>query len=107
MGANVWKNKLFITVPRRRLGVPSVLNYVPLNSISRHNVPLIPYPNWQINLYPSPDNNPDNFASIYRVAIDPCDRLWAVDTGILETLGKCSMVILITISIINLKHHMF
>lgn len=88
MGANVWKKKLFITVPRRRAGIPSTLNYVPLDSKVRHNIPLIPYPNWQINLSPAQDNNSDNFASIYRVAIDPCDRLWAVDTGLLETLGK-------------------
>lgn len=88
MGANVWKNKLFITVPRRRSGIPSSLNYVPLNSKVRHNVPLIPYPNWQINLYPPQGTTLDNFISIYRIAIDPCDRLWAVDTGLLETLGK-------------------
>lgn len=89
MGANVWRNKLFISVPRRRLGVPSTLNYVPLDSPQKHNVPLIPYPNWEMNTYPDPTNSGQNFVSIYRVGIDVCDRLWFVDTGLVEVLtGK-------------------
>lgn len=84
----MWKDKLFITVPRRQLGIPSTLNYIYLDSALKHNVPLIPYPNWHLNLYPPPENGVENFVSIYRIAIDACDRLWAVDTGILESRGK-------------------
>lgn len=85
MGANVWHKKLFITVPRRRLGVPSTLNYVPLDSRNKRNVPLIPYPTARTNLYPS--NGEDSFVSVYRVAVDPCDRLWFIDTGLIELPG--------------------
>lgn len=92
MGANVWKDKLFITIPRRRLGVPSTLNYVSLNSQNRHNVPLNPYPNWDMNLYPDTSSSLENFVSVYRIAIDVCDRMWFVDTGIVETLGKSDLV---------------
>lgn len=92
MGANVWKDKLFITIPRRRLGVPSTLNYVSLNSRNRHNVPLNPYPNWDMNLYPDTSSSLENFVSVYRIAIDVCDRMWFVDTGIVETLGKSDLV---------------
>lgn len=91
MGANVWKDKLFISVPRRRYGVPSTLNYVPLNSKERHNVPLKPYPNWDLNLFPDPGNG-ENFVSVYRIAIDVCDRLWMVDTGTLEIPGNRTFV---------------
>lgn len=80
----MWKNKLFITIPRRQVGIPSTLNYVPLDSAVRQNVPLIPYPSWETNLYPAPDSNPDILVSMYRIAIDTCDRLWAVDTGMIE-----------------------
>lgn len=31
LGLDVWKDKLFITVPRWKSGVPSSLNYVSLN----------------------------------------------------------------------------
>ncbi|KAL1494154.1 hypothetical protein ABEB36_009798 [Hypothenemus hampei] len=104
MGANVWKDKLFITIPRRRLGVPSTLNYVSLSSDNRHNVPLIPYPNWNINLYPDTSGNLENFISIYRIAIDVCDRLWFVDTGIVETLGNRTTIKPHQLIIINLKN---
>ncbi|XP_066153350.1 L-dopachrome tautomerase yellow-f2-like [Euwallacea fornicatus] len=104
MGANVWKDKLFITVPRRRLGVPSTLNYVPLGSEKRQNVPLIPYPSWDINLYPDTSGSLDNFVSVYRIAIDVCDRMWFVDTGIVETLGNRTIVKPHQLVIINLQN---
>ncbi|XP_044759607.1 L-dopachrome tautomerase yellow-f2-like [Coccinella septempunctata] len=96
MGAGVWGDKLFITVPRRRHGVPSSLNYVSLNSQNKHNTPLIPYPNWEMNALPENYNSSNfdssslssadrnRFVSVYRVAVDSCDRLWFVDTGRLE-----------------------
>lgn len=92
MGANRWKDKLFITVPRRRVGVPSTLNFVWMNSTERHNVPLIPYPNWRINQF-EPTREPDNFVSIYRTAVDPCDRLWMIDTGLIETPGNKHLIL--------------
>lgn len=85
MGANIWKNKLFIGVPRRRFGVPSTLNYVNLESPIKHNVPLIPYPNWDVNQLDY--KGEDKLVSIYRFAIDPCDRLWSVDSGSVNSLG--------------------
>lgn len=99
MGANVWGNKLFITVPRRRLGVPSSLNYIDLNSSVRHNVPLIPYPNLEMNSL----NSPKPIVSVYRVAIDPCDRLWFIDTGVIETLGNRTRIQQSQLIVIDLK----
>ncbi|XP_076273325.1 L-dopachrome tautomerase yellow-f2-like [Rhynchophorus ferrugineus] len=92
VGLHVWGNKLFVTVPRRKPGVPSTLNYVPLHSTIKHNVPLIPYPNWNINLYPDTSGNGDNLVSIYRIAIDTCDRMWFVDTGIYDIVGSYTHV---------------
>lgn len=86
MGANRWKNKLFISIPRRRLGIPSTLNYVPMNSTERHNVPLIPYPDLDTNAIEAPEGK-KHIISVYRPAVDVCDRLWMVDTGIVQTLG--------------------
>lgn len=86
MGANRWKDKLFITVPRRRDGIPSTLNYVPINSTERHNVPLTPYPDWETNIL-SGNGGQDHLVSVYRLGIDVCDRLWMVDTGLIEIPG--------------------
>lgn len=83
MGANRWKNKLFITVPRRRFGIPSTLNYININTPIKHNIPLIPYPDLKTNMLNAPPAQ-EHLVSVYRVAVDPCDRLWMVDTGIIE-----------------------
>ncbi|XP_044272822.1 L-dopachrome tautomerase yellow-f2-like [Tribolium madens] len=107
MGANLWKDKLFITVPRRRMGVPSTVNFVWANSSERHNVPLIPYPDWKTNtLRDSRDSNRDDgyrFVSVYRVAVDLCDRLWFVDTGLIETPGNPQQIQPTALVIMDLK----
>lgn len=103
MGANRWQDKLFITVPRRRDGVPSTLNYVPMNSTQRHNVPLIPYPDFQTNRLDEPAEGAERLVSVYRVHIDPCDRLWFVDAGATAVLGAPTVYQPQSVVIIDLK----
>lgn len=98
MGANIWKGKLFITVPRRRLGVPSTLNYIALKTSTKHNVPLIPYPNLLTNAFETKQRRENRFVSIYRVAVDACDRLWFVDTGLIELPGKTPVILLFSLN---------
>lgn len=89
MGANIWKDKLFVTVPRRKHGIPSTLNYISLHkSKNKYNVPLIPYPDYLTNILETNQERHYNFISVYRVNVDSCDRLWFVDTGIINVLGK-------------------
>ena len=99
MGLNKWRNKLFISIPRRRNGVPATLNYIDLKKSRKVNEPLIPYPSLEANtigfeqslsLFDMP------LASVYRTHIDRCNRLWMVDTGIVETLSKIIIKIIIT-----------
>ncbi|XP_017782339.1 PREDICTED: L-dopachrome tautomerase yellow-f2-like [Nicrophorus vespilloides] len=101
MGANRWRDKLFITVPRRRAGVPSTLNYVSISNKERHNVPLIPYPNWEVNQLSSDPSN--RIVSVYRIAVDVCDRMWMVDTGIVELPGNRTDIQQQSVVIIDLK----
>jgi len=101
MGANQWRNKLFVTVPRRRAGVPSTLNYLWINNTQKHNVPLIPYPNWEINQLPTAGEH-DHLVSVYRTAVDACDRLWMVDTGLIEIPGNNTRVLPPSIVIVDL-----
>lgn len=89
MGANRYQDKIFITVPRRRIGIPATISYVSLNCKAKHNVPLTPYPTWEMNDFnrtrPADQTDPNTpFVSVYRTATDTCNRLWFVDTGILE-----------------------
>ncbi|XP_044595150.1 protein yellow-like isoform X2 [Cotesia glomerata] len=87
LGLNVWGDKLFITIPRWKKGVPANLNYVSLNNDNKSPL-LNPYPDWESNDI----HSPDALVNILRVRIDACDRLWAVDSGIDDILGEFNAV---------------
>lgn len=57
-----------------------------MNSTERHNVPLIPYPDLKTNALIAPEGE-EHIISVYRPAIDVCDRLWMVDSGVVDNLG--------------------
>lgn len=51
VGVDRFNNKLFITVPRRRPGIPSSLNYVAIDEFGENRSPnLKPFPNIETNL---------------------------------------------------------
>lgn len=49
IGVTHYKNKLFITVPRRAPGIPATLNYIYTNSPKRSSPRLRAYPNYRTN----------------------------------------------------------
>lgn len=50
MGATHHKGRLFITMPRRRTGIPSTLNYIDMNKAAGNPSPrLKAYPNLEVN----------------------------------------------------------
>ncbi|CAG9854415.1 unnamed protein product [Phyllotreta striolata] len=77
VGIEIWRDKLFVTVPRWKEGIPSTLNYVPINSPLK-NPPLIPYPDLKSNEL---GNCEQGLSTVYRLKADACDRLWVLDTG--------------------------
>lgn len=55
----------------------------------------MPYPDWDSNHLPQhrieEGNSTDNgihIISVFRVRVDPCDRLWVMDTGLSDILGE-------------------
>lgn len=49
-GFSVYKDKVFVAIPRRRIGVPSTMNYVKLNGSDLYlNPKLHSYPNYDMN----------------------------------------------------------
>ncbi|CAK1604337.1 unnamed protein product [Parnassius mnemosyne] len=93
LGLDRWKNKLFITVPRWKNGVASSLNYVDVDG--PQNQPLKPYPSLEDNLVADtatalPSNN--SIISVFRIFIDPCDRLWVMDSGLADILGSPNQI---------------
>ncbi|KAM3959247.1 dopaminechrome tautomerase-like [Aphomia sociella] len=80
-----WKDKVFITIPRWKKGIPSSLNYIYINGSQQQ--PLIPYPSWADALVSDKDcciSSNSTVVSTFRVNIDKCDRLWVVDNGVTD-----------------------
>ncbi|KPJ01686.1 Protein yellow [Papilio xuthus] len=84
MGVERVGDRLFVTVPRRRYGIPSTLNYIDLTKDSKTRSPALrPYPNIRRSR---------DLTSVYRTRADECGRLWLVDTGLLEIPGSPQQV---------------
>lgn len=89
LGLARWKNKLFVTIPRWKNGVASSLNFVDVDGPKDQL--LKPYPSWKDNLVAdSAKELPSNSSiiSVFRVYVDECDRLWVMDSGLADILGK-------------------
>ncbi|XP_068630257.1 dopaminechrome tautomerase-like [Battus philenor] len=93
LGLGRWKNKLFVTVPRWKNGVASSLNYIDVDGPVEQ--PLKPYPSLKDNLVPDTASAlPSNYSiiSVFRIFVDPCDRLWVMDSGLADILGSPNQV---------------
>lgn len=83
-----WKNLTFVTAIRDK-GVPSSLNVV-TDKLGAGGYLLKPYPDWSWAKLGSCDS----ITSVYRVAIDKCDRLWVLDTGVVGNDRVCGAQLL-------------
>ncbi|XP_058803277.1 protein yellow isoform X2 [Phymastichus coffea] len=87
LGLEVAGDRLFITVPRWRRGVVASLNYIKVND-SRTSPPLIPYPSWEAHQYSGNGGIFPEIISPFRIRADRCNRLWVLDTGLVDILGS-------------------
>ncbi|XP_065352966.1 protein yellow-like [Cloeon dipterum] len=79
LGLEAGTDRLVITLPRWKPGLPATLATVPRNSNER--APLLrPYPNW---IWHHPGNC-DGLISVFRVNLDTCNRLWVLDSGAVD-----------------------
>ncbi|KAF5308060.1 hypothetical protein FQR65_LT06435 [Abscondita terminalis] len=87
LGLEVYQDRLFITVPRWKSGVPASLTYIKLTD-PMDSPKLRPYPNWEAHKLPrSEGGDPPEIVSPFRLRADQCGRLWVLDTGVADTLG--------------------
>ncbi|XP_034939871.1 protein yellow-like isoform X2 [Chelonus insularis] len=76
LGLEVWRNKVFITLPKWRSGVPATLTSVPRYSKTK-SPKLRPYPSWGWHR----QDSCNGMTSVFRIQVDECDRLWVLDSG--------------------------
>lgn len=82
LGIERWRDRLFISTPRWKKGVPATLSTVPIDA--RTESPnLEPYPNWDWHNAV----NCTGFTSLFRMNIDHCGIMWALDSGQIEPFG--------------------
>ncbi|XP_046682918.1 protein yellow [Homalodisca vitripennis] len=90
LGLEVWKEKLFITIPRWKSGIPASLTYLDVTD-SDNSPALRPYPDWASHKIYENDNT-TKVISTFRIRVDECDRLWVLDTGLADILGKAEQL---------------
>ncbi|KAI8440392.1 hypothetical protein MSG28_001720 [Choristoneura fumiferana] len=88
VGIERWRNKLFVSVPRWKAGIPATLNYISLDAAYEPSPKLTPYPSWAGNELGNCDSG---LNTVYRIKADKCDRLWVLDVG---TYGYGKLIIL-------------
>ncbi|KAK2586172.1 hypothetical protein KPH14_001439 [Odynerus spinipes] len=77
---------IFVTVPRFQAGIPVTFGYVTNDITSEGNPIIAPYPSWEWNK----EGDCNGLTSVFRVAIDDCNRLWVLDTGKVGDQQICS-----------------
>ncbi|XP_033223828.1 protein yellow-like isoform X2 [Belonocnema kinseyi] len=79
LGLEAWRDRVFVTLPKWKNGIPATLTTVPRHSPTK-NPKLKPYPNWEWNNA----ENCEGFTSVFRIQVDDCMRLWILDSGKVE-----------------------
>ncbi|KAK7870497.1 hypothetical protein R5R35_002903 [Gryllus longicercus] len=88
LGLEVWQGRVFVSLPRWKPGIPATLATVPVDAAAgaraasaagaSSSPPLRPYPGWAWHL----QSGCDGLTSVFRMAADPCGRLWVMDSGV-------------------------
>ncbi|XP_058809130.1 major royal jelly protein 1-like [Phymastichus coffea] len=82
------RGRVFVTSPQWLEGTPVTLSVI--TDLKGLGGPLLtPYPDWTWHRADC-----DSLVSVYRVAIDECNRLWMVDTGSASGQSVCPMKLL-------------
>nr|CAD7431437.1 unnamed protein product [Timema monikensis] len=85
LGLEVWNSRIFVTLPRWKSGIPATLATIPRDrrdAGGNLSPTLEPYPNWSWHQ----PGNCDAMTSVFRIAVDPCGRLWVLDSGVVDTV---------------------
>ncbi|XP_065209990.1 protein yellow-like [Planococcus citri] len=77
LGLHVFRSKIFVTLPKWKEGVPVTLGFV---GRGQGRSPAIkPYPDWSWH-----GQSCDGLTSVFRIDVDVCNRLWVLDSGVVD-----------------------
>ncbi|CAB0042662.1 unnamed protein product [Trichogramma brassicae] len=90
-GIKLWKDKMYLTLPRWKPGVPVTLAVTSSTPINGQTAPkLEPYPSWEMQTL----DDCRALQYVQSMEIDPLGRMWVIDTGrtniiTLDAVNKC------------------
>ncbi|XP_050083037.1 major royal jelly protein 1-like [Anopheles aquasalis] len=86
-GMEVGYDRIFIATPRLFSGVPATLSSISRGSLG-DSPTLQAYPSWSHHRAGTNEYNCSEIGlvSVYRIRIDSCNRLWALDAGVSRSL---------------------
>jgi Major royal jelly protein len=80
----VSQSHIFVTIPRLRPDVPATLAMLPREAGPSKSPKLQPYPSWAWQH--GHHDQCASLVSVFRSRLDPCGRLWVLDTGSVNAL---------------------
>lgn len=86
-GVKVWRDRMYVTLPRWRRGVPATLASIPLPSAGRYqstSPKLEPFPSWEMQHV----GNCSALQNVKSVEIHPDGYMWVIDSGRVNTLSQ-------------------
>lgn len=97
LGMHAFRHRIFISLPKWKEGVPVTLGYVGKNE---GPAPAIkPYPDWSWHSATSCQG----LTSVFRMDIDTCNRLWVLDSGVVDAENTVNQACPPQIVIFNLN----
>ncbi|XP_071554033.1 dopaminechrome tautomerase [Temnothorax nylanderi] len=85
-GIEISWNRIFVSTPRLRAGVPATLSFFPRKTPLGSSPRLQAYPSWDWHGAGRGEINCSRLISVYRTRLDSCDRLWVVDAGVMTSI---------------------
>lgn len=87
LGVEITQEKVFVTLPRWKPGVPCTLAVIDRND-QDPSPRLRPFPSWKWHQL----GKCDGITSVFRMSLDSCGRLWVLDSGSVDILESVRQV---------------
>nr|CAH7757594.1 unnamed protein product [Callosobruchus chinensis] len=106
-GPKIYKDKVFVTMPKFRAGVPATLGYFPMMSKKKTNILISPFPSWKMNY----QGKCWNLQSVLGTEIDRKGVMWVLDghrsSNAINGIGCPPKLVLLDLKLDGAVIHMF
>lgn len=79
-------DRVFLAVPRIFAGAPATVAVVPRRAGDSPKLSAYPDWGWHADAASGDPGNCTGLVNVFRMRIDKCDRLWILDSGVMNTL---------------------